>query len=78
MNRLRLLGCVTGLVNQELLRRNECLATESRILKTRLQRGWRSCDEVRATLAEIGKRLGRKPTRLVGRRSTALLKKARS
>jgi hypothetical protein len=52
------LAYVTGLVNQELLQ-NEYLAAESRIFKTRLQPGWRLCDAARATLAEIGRRLGR-------------------
>jgi len=51
---------VTGLVNQELLLENEYLAAENRILKARLQPGWRLSDGERATLAEIGKRLGRK------------------
>jgi len=48
------------LVNQELLLQNEYLAAENRILKARLQPGWRLSDGERATLAEIGKRLGRK------------------
>src|SRR5215831_8035103 len=56
----RLLAYVTGLVNQELLLQNEYLAAENRILKARLQPGWRLSDSERATLAEIGKRLGRK------------------
>jgi len=34
---LRLLGFVTGLVNQELLLRNEYLVAENRILKARIQ-----------------------------------------
>jgi hypothetical protein len=51
---------VTGLVNQELLLQNEYLAAENGILKARLQRGWRLSDGERATLAEIGRRLGRK------------------
>ena len=51
---------MTGLVNQELLLQNEYLAAENRILKARLQPGWRLSDGERATLAEIGKRLGRK------------------
>jgi hypothetical protein len=54
------LAYVTGLVNQELLLQNEYLAAENRILKARLQPGWRLSDGERATLAEIGKRLGRK------------------
>ena len=35
-NWLRLLGYVTGLVNQELLLRNEYLVAENRILKARI------------------------------------------
>ena len=53
----RLLAYVTGLVNQQLLLENEYLAAENRILKARLQPGWRLSDGERATLAEIGKRL---------------------
>jgi len=56
------LAYVTGLVNQELLLQNEYLAAENRIWKARLQPGWRLSDGERATLAEIGKRLGRKGT----------------
>jgi hypothetical protein len=52
------LAYVTGLVNQELLLQNEYLAAENRILKARLQPGWRLSDGERATLAEIGRRLG--------------------
>ena len=63
----RLLAYVTGLVNQELLLQNEYLAAENRILKTRLQPGWRLSDGERATLAEIGKRLGRKGLQPVAR-----------
>jgi hypothetical protein len=51
---------VTGLVNQQLLLENEYQAAENRILKARLQPGWRLSDGERATLAEIGRRLGRK------------------
>jgi hypothetical protein len=40
----RLLAYVTGLVNQELLLQNEYLAAENRILKARLQPGWRLSD----------------------------------
>ena len=56
----RLLAYVTGLVNQELLLQNEYLAAENRILKARLQPGWRLSDGEQAALAEIGRRLGRK------------------
>ena len=58
---------VTGLVNQELLLQNEYLAAENRILKARLQPGWRLSDGERATLVEIGKRLGRKGLQPVAR-----------
>jgi putative transposase len=56
----RLLAYVTGLVNQELLLKNEYLLAENRILKTHLQPGFRLSRPERTTLAEIGKRLGRK------------------
>jgi putative transposase len=59
-NWARLLAYVTGLVNQELLLQNEYLAAENRILKAHLPSGFRLRDGERATLAEIGKRLGRK------------------
>jgi hypothetical protein len=38
------LAYVTGLVNQQLLLQNEYLAAENRILKARLQPGWRLSD----------------------------------
>ena len=63
----RLLAYVTGLVNQELLLQNEYLATENGILKAHLQPGLRLSDGERATLAEIGKRLGRKGLQQVAR-----------
>jgi hypothetical protein len=53
------------LVNQELLLQNEYLVAENRILKARLQPGWRLSDRERATLTEIGRRLGRKGLQLV-------------
>ena len=56
----RLLAFVTGLVNQELLLRNEYLASENRILRAHLPRRLRLTDPERSTLAEIAKRLGRK------------------
>jgi putative transposase len=56
----RLLAYVTGLVNQELLLQNEYLAAENRILRTHLPTRLRLSDPQRSTLAEIGKRLGRK------------------
>jgi transposase InsO family protein len=51
---------VTGLVNQELLLRNEYLTAENRILRARLSSRLRLSDAERSTLAEIAKRLGRK------------------
>jgi putative transposase len=60
---LRLLAYVSGSVNQELLLRNEYLAAENRILRTKLLARLRLGDPERATLAEIGKRLGRKALR---------------
>jgi putative transposase len=56
----RLLAFVTGLVNQELLLQNEYLAAENRILRVRLPSRLQLSDPERCTLAEIGKRLGRK------------------
>src|SRR5215218_3465357 len=56
----RLLAYVTGLVNQELLLGNEYLAAENRILRAHLPPRLRLSDPERFTLAEIGKRLGRR------------------
>src|SRR5467141_4066171 len=56
----RLLAYVTGLVNQKLLLQNEYLAAENRILRAQLPKRLRLTDPQRSTLAEIGKRLGRK------------------
>src|ERR1017187_5747293 len=56
----RLLAYVTGLVNQQLLRQNEYLAAENRILRSHLPARLRLSDPERSTLAEIGRRLGRK------------------
>ena len=47
-------------VDQELLARNEYLAAENRILKSQLNGRLRLSDVERATLGEIGHRLGRK------------------
>src|SRR5512138_2963048 len=57
---VRLLAYVTGLVNQELLLQNEYLAAENRILRAQLPPRLRLSNPERATLAEIGKRVGRK------------------
>ena len=59
----RLLAFVTGLVNQELLLRNEYLAAENRVLRAHLPSRLRLSDPERSTLAEIAKRLGRRVLR---------------
>jgi putative transposase len=60
MDWVRLLPFVTGMVDQELLARNEYLAAENRILKARLKGRLKLSDAERAALGEIGHRLGRK------------------
>jgi hypothetical protein len=62
---VRLLAYVTGSVNQELLLRNEYLAVANRILRAKLPSRLRLSNPERITLAEIGKRLGRKALREV-------------
>jgi hypothetical protein len=57
---VRLLAYVTGLINQEILLKNEYLAAENRILRAHLPARMRLSDPERSTLAEVGKRLGRK------------------
>ena len=63
----RILSFVTGLVNQELLLRNEYLAAENRILRAHLPSRLRLSDAERSTLAEIAKRLGRKALQDIAR-----------
>src|SRR5262245_42205835 len=53
----RLLAFVTGLVNQELLLRNEYLVAENRILRAHLPSRLRLSDAGRSTLAESGRRV---------------------
>lgn len=60
---MRLLAYVTGSVKQDLLLQNEYLAAENRILRTKLPARLRLSDPERVTLAEIGKRVGRKALR---------------
>src|SRR3954463_4198965 len=55
----RLLAYVTGRVNQELLLQVEYLAVENRILRAHTPARLRLSDAERATLGEIGERLGR-------------------
>ena len=60
MDWARILAFVTGAVDQELLARIEYLAAENRILKAQLTGRLKLSDAERATLAQIGHRLGRK------------------
>jgi putative transposase len=60
MDWARVLAFVTGMVDQELLARNEYLAAENRILKAQLKGRLKLSDAERATLGEIGHRWGRK------------------
>ena len=55
-----MLAYVTGLVNEHLLLRCEYLVAENRILRTHVPGKVRLSDAERRTVAEIGKRLGRK------------------
>ncbi len=56
----RILAYITGTVDQELLLRNEYLATENRILRAQVKGRLLLSDAERKTLADIGYRLGRK------------------
>ena len=56
----RILAYITGSVDQELFLRNEYLAAENRILRAKLNRRLQFSDAERATLGEIGLRLGRR------------------
>jgi len=71
IHRARLLAFVTGVVNQELLLQNEYLVAENRILRAHFPSSFaarlRLWDAERSTLAEIGKRLGRKALKEVAR-----------
>src|SRR5882757_9767927 len=60
MDWARILAYVTGTVDQELLARNEYLAAENRILKAQMNGRLTLSDADRASLGEIGHRLGRK------------------
>jgi putative transposase len=56
----QLLVYLTGSVDQELLVQNEYLVTENRILRQQITGRVRLSDSERKTLAELGKKLGRK------------------
>jgi hypothetical protein len=55
----QLLTYITGSVDQELLLRNESLATENRILRNQIPGRVRLSDGDRKTLAAIGKQLSK-------------------
>jgi transposase InsO family protein len=59
MNWKHLLAYITGTVDQELLLRNEYLATENRILRNQLTGRVRLSDGERKALAELGHKLGK-------------------
>ena len=54
-----LLACVTGSVDEELLLRNEYLATENQILRQQIEGRVQLTNAERQSLAEIGKKLGK-------------------
>lgn len=56
----RLLAFITGSVDEQLILQNEYLVTENRILRRQLTTRLKLTDCERISLAEIGKRLGRK------------------
>ena len=60
MDWARILAYVTGSVDQELLTRNDYLATENRIIKAQLKGRLKLSDAERGVLGEIGHRLGRR------------------
>ncbi len=60
MEAVEALALVGGHVDEELLVRNEYLAAENRILKSKLQKPVQFNDSERIQLAKIGKRMGLK------------------
>ncbi len=60
MSWIKLLAYISGSVDQELLFRNEYLVAENRILRCPITGRVQLNDGERKTLAEIGKKLGRK------------------
>ncbi len=55
-----MLAYISGSVDEELLLRNEYLVVENRILRNQIKGRLRLTDGERRTLAEIGKRLGKR------------------
>ncbi len=60
MKAIEALALVGGHVDEELLIRNEYLAAENEILKSKLKKPVRLKDDERIRLAKIGKRMGLK------------------
>ena len=60
MNWKRILAYVTASVDEEILRRNEYLVTENRILRSQIKGRIRLTDAERVSLAQVAKGLGRK------------------
>ena len=60
MKKEEILAIVAGHVNQELLLRNEYLAVENKILKSKLKGNMKFNESERLELAKIGKKLGLK------------------
>ena len=56
----RILAYITGSVDEELLLRNEYLATENRILRAQIKGRLLLSDAEKKTLGDLGYRLGRK------------------
>ncbi len=56
----KMLAYITGSIDEELLLRNEYLVTENRILRAQIKGRLQLTDGERKTLAEIGKKLGKK------------------
>ena len=55
-----LLAYITGSVDEELLKRNEYLATENRVMRSKIKGPLLLTDAERISLAKIGKALGKK------------------
>ncbi len=56
----KLLAYISGSVDEELLLRNDYLVTENRVLRVQIKSRLKLTDGERKTLAEIGKKLGKK------------------
>jgi hypothetical protein len=55
-----LLACITGSVEEQLLLRNEYVIEENRIFRNQIAGRMQLTDAERQTLAEIGKKLGKR------------------